>query len=104
VKPEIEVIVSGEAWLFVNVTVFTTAALTTTVPKSRLAGLRVTAPMPEPVRLTICGVLGASSLIVSELAGVAPTLVGLYVKLMTQLPPAATGVPTRQVVVPGTTV
>ena len=72
------------------------------MPKGRLVGFSDTIPgaVPVPVRFTVCGVEGASSLIVRVLAGVAPTVVGLYVRLITQLFPGNTGVPTTQVVVP----
>lgn len=83
----------------------TTVLVISTEPKARPVGFSDTLPaaVPVPVRFTVCGVEGASSLIVRVLAGVAPTVVGLYVRLMTQLFPGNTGVPTTQVVVPAAT-
>lgn len=55
-------------------------------------------PLPLPLKLTVCGLLPASSVSV-RLPERAPSAVGVNVTLMTQLePPAATGVLVLQVV------
>ena len=70
-------IVSGTLWLLVRVRFLTVAVFNTTVPKFNAAGDSVTAVIPAPVKLTTCGLVPASSVMVSVLAGVTPKEVGL---------------------------
>ena len=62
----------------------------------RLVGARVTAgasaAVPEPLRVTVCGLPGALSVMVN-VPGWLPVAVGVKVTLIVQFPPAATEVP-----------
>jgi hypothetical protein len=64
------------------------AAPTTTEPKFTLLGDAVTGALPFPVRLTICGLVLASSVNVSVPVA-APSATGLKVTLIVQFAPAA---------------
>jgi hypothetical protein len=61
-------------------------------PKARLAGVTVTATTPEPVKLTVCGLLLALSVNVS-VPGRLPVVVGLSVTPTVQALRAGTDVP-----------
>jgi len=61
---------------------------TVTVPKLRELDDRVTALVPVPVRLTVCGLPGASSPIVNEPAA-DPVAIGEKVTPTVHVPPAA---------------
>jgi hypothetical protein len=61
--------------------------------KERFEALRATTgPLPVPVRLTVCGLPGALSVIVTEAVRL-PGAVGVKVTLIVQLPPASTELP-----------
>ena len=70
-------IVSGVLWLLVRVKLLTVAVFNATVPKFNAAGFSDTGTIPAPVKVTTCGLEGASSVIVNVLAGAAPAEVGL---------------------------
>ena len=78
-------------WLFVRVTVCDAlVAPTATLPKFRLVGETVTGAIPVPFSVTVCGLLVAVSVMVSDAAGAAPVVAGLKVSMTVQLAPAAT--------------
>jgi hypothetical protein len=63
------------------------------LPKARLVAARLTAgPVPVPVRLTVCGLPVALSVMLTEAVRL-PEAVGVNVTLIVQLPPAATELP-----------
>jgi len=67
--------------------------LITTLPKFRFCAERLKLPFPPvPVRLTVCGLLGASSVIVSVPLAT-PAVVGVKVTLIVQFEAAARVVP-----------
>src|SRR6266852_1451084 len=83
--------------LLLRVTVWAVLLVPTSwLAKVRLAGERLTAgaeeAVPVPVRLTVCGLPLASSLMVMLPVRV-PVAVGVKVTLMLQLAPAATALP-----------
>ena len=87
-------------WLFVRVTVWVgLVVFTVTEPKFSEDADSVTGAMPVPLpeSETVCGLFGASSPMF-KVPGVAPSRVGVKVRARVQLPAAATGVPTAQVV------
>ncbi len=65
---------------------------TATVPKARLAALKVRGSTPVPVRVTSCGLVATPSLKVTAPV-TAPAIVGLKVTLMVQLFPPARELP-----------
>src|SRR5258705_11485587 len=88
------VMVSNASPVFVSVTVCAALVVPTLrEPKLKLVGERLTTgAVPVPVRLTICGLPVASSVIVMVPVRV-PVAVGVNVTLIVQLAPAATEVP-----------
>ena len=63
------------------------------LPKVRLVAVRLTAgPLPVPVRLAVCGLPLASSVMLSDAVRV-PEAVGVNLTLIVQVPPAATELP-----------
>jgi len=63
------------------------------LPKARLVAVRLTAgPVPVPVRLTVCGLPLALSVMLTEAVRV-PGAEGVNLTLIVQLPPAATELP-----------
>jgi len=84
-------IVRPAIWLFVIVTDCDALVVpTATLPKLRLVGEIVTGGTPVPDSVTVCGLLLAVSVMVSDAAGAAPVVAGLKVSTTVQLAPAAT--------------
>jgi len=89
VPPMLAVSVIATDCLFVTVTFCGALVVpTATVPKERLVGEMATAFIPVPLRLTVCGLPAALSLIASTPVRV-PTTVGVKVTEIEQLRPAA---------------
>jgi hypothetical protein len=65
---------------------------TGSVPKLRVGSRSTTGPVPVPVRLTVCGLPAALSVIVTKALS-DDAKVGVKVRLMMQLPPAGTELP-----------
>ena len=88
------VMVNGASPVLLNVTVWTALVLPTSwFPKSRLVADWLTiGRIPVPVRLSICGLLVASSKTVT-VATRLPRVVGRKMRLILQLAPAARALP-----------
>jgi len=88
------VMVNAAVPLLVRVTVWAVLVVPRDwLPNATLVGERLTAgAVPVPERPTVCGLLGALSVRVTE-AALLPVAVGVKVTLIVQLAPAATELP-----------
>jgi len=81
----IELIVSETFWTFFSVKILGELLLPRVIlPKLYVPGDKVTGWTPVPVRLIVCGLLLALSVMLIELLGAAPGAVGLNVTLIVQ--------------------